>query len=365
MVIDDELLKPECNNLTLVRLILASAVILTHCYWIVHHVPGQDAFSAFLGAPLSVYAVDGFFFLSGFLVYGSLCRRIAVRPFMAARLARMMPALTVSVLLTALVGAVFTYSPPAIYWTGETARFIAFNLTFIGGHYSLTGILCGNEPCIVNGSLWTLRWEFFCYVALALLALMGLATPRRMLTVIVPVTVISAGVAHVPAVAALVAATAGKGGIYWMETADRLWTLFAAGIVAQILRPHIRLSWVALVLLGLTNLVAHRWGVNYHVQTLFVGYAVLCFGFLTARNGAISGRWPDYSFGMYIYAFPVMVLLSGSLRPDNHMLLAVANFVCTLPLAALSWHFVEKPILDLVRTRRKAVHQKNRALRST
>ncbi|WP_176592712.1 acyltransferase [Sphingobium sp. EM0848] len=353
MTIDDELLKPERNNLTLVRLVLASAVILTHCYWQVHHVMGKDPLSDWLGAPLSVYAVDGFFFLSGFLVYGSLRRRAHVRRFMVSRLARMMPALCVSVLLTVAVGALFTTAPLPTYFGGETARFAAYNLTLQGGHYSLTGIPCGDAPCVVNGSLWTLRWEFLCYLALAVLGLTGLSRPRLVLTIVAPVTLIVALIVHVPAIAGLVHSLGGKGGTYWVENADRLWTLFAAGVVAEILRDRIKLSWLVLALLGLANVAAYRWNVNFHVQTLFVGYAVLCCGFLSARHGAVSGRWPDYSYGMYIYAFPVMVLLAGLLRTDNYLLLALASFVCTLPLAALSWHFVEQPVLDLVRTRRK------------
>ncbi|WP_145198771.1 acyltransferase family protein [Sphingobium sp. B2] len=357
MTIDDDLLKPERNNLTLVRLVLASAVILTHCYWRVHHVGGQDQFSTWLGVPLSVYAVDGFFFLSGFLVYGSLRRRAHAGRFMVARLARMMPALVVSVLLTVLIGAFFTRLPPIGYLGGETARFVGNNLSLMGGHYSLSGIMCGARPCVINGSLWTLHWEMLCYLLLAAAALVGLSRARPMLMLVIPATVLVALLVHLPFVHAILGKIGGKGGLYFVEYADRLWTLFAAGIAAQLLRDRIRLSWAVLLLLTVANLLAHRWNINYHVQTLFVGYAVLCLGLLSAKNGAISGRWPDYSYGMYIYAFPVMMLAAGLMRIDNYLLLALMNFAFTLPLAALSWHFVEKPVLELVRNRRQRATQ--------
>lgn len=349
MRIDDEQLKPERNNLTLLRLVLASAVIVTHCYWWVHRVPGQDSFSKWLGVPLSVYAVDGFFFLSGFLVYGSLRRSASVSRFMAGRLARMMPGLTISVLLTAIAGAFFSTADFPTYFSGETLRFVLTNLSFLGGHYSLTGIMCGDAPCVINGSLWTLRWELFSYLTLAALALGGFARPRIMLAVVAPATIAGAFIVHVPAVAAFIHAV---GGAYWVENIDRLWTLFLAGAVAEILRPHITLSWIALIVLGAVNMAAHRLGMNFHIQTLFVGYAILCFGFLSARKGAVSGRWHDYSYGMYIYAFPVMVLTAGLLQTSDYRLLAAANFLLTLPLAILSWHFVEKPVLDHVKRRR-------------
>src|SRR3546814_8093344 len=88
MRIEESLLRPHANNLTLVRLVLASSVIYTHCYWALTGRMGEDDLSAFLGAPISVYAVDGFFFLSGFLVFASLQRSARVGGFLLARVAR-------------------------------------------------------------------------------------------------------------------------------------------------------------------------------------------------------------------------------------------------------------------------------------
>src|SRR3546814_4895336 len=54
MRIEESLLRPHANNLTLVRLVLASSVIYTHCYWALTGRMGEDDLSAFLGAPISV-----------------------------------------------------------------------------------------------------------------------------------------------------------------------------------------------------------------------------------------------------------------------------------------------------------------------
>ncbi len=65
-------------------------------------------------------------------------------------------------------------------------------------------------------------------------------------------------------------------------------------------------------------------------------------------------RVGDYSYGLYIYAFPVQGLvqhLFGPLTPAGNMLLALPP---TLVLAVLSWHLVEKPWLGSG-TRRRAV----------
>ncbi len=352
MVITDVQLRPEANNLTLVRLVLASVVVVTHCYWRVTGISGADQLSSFLGAPLSVYAVDGFFFLSGFLVYQSLGRR-GVGPFMGARLARLWPALAVTVILTVAVGLAITKASVPDYFGGATARFIFGNLSLAFGAYSLTGVECGNSLCTINGSLWTLTWEARCYALLALLGVVGLAGRRSMLFAILPMTGVFALLWHAPLVQDLARDLGGNALVYQLTIFDRLWPLFAAGIAASLLREHIRLNWWVLLALFAINLLAHRVGLGLHVRGLFIGYAVLCFGFLSACRGAVSGHWPDYSYGMYIYAFPVMMGIAAIWPTQNVLALSLANAALTLPLAALSWHWVEKPVLDHFRGRRQ------------
>lgn len=351
MKFDDRLLRPEANNLTLVRLVLASSVIYTHCYWLLSGRSGADDLSWLLGAPISAYAVDGFFFLSGFLVYASLHRRHRVGEFMLARIVRLWPALAFSVLLTVLAGFAFTSSPDD-YLGGATLQYLRNNLSLVAPAYNLTGVTCDGRPCVINGSLWTLPWEARCYVLLGFLALVGLAREKCMVRIVLPVSFGIALLWHVPGVQEAAAAQVGRDALYYPEMADRLWTLFALGAAAYIFRHHIPLSWTALGVLFLLNLAAHRWGFNLHVQALLVGYALLCFGFLSARRGSVSGSWHDYSYGMYIFAFPVMMAFGQWREWESHFLLAGVTALATFPLAVLCWHGVEQPALDWFRRRK-------------
>lgn len=342
MVIEDGKLKAFANNFTLIRIILASAVIITHSYWRVYGIEGQDHFSAFLGKPISAYAVDGFFFLSGFLVYPSLLRRKKLWPFAQARLARLWPALAVSVLLVVAVGAVITTASLAEYFGGPTRRFIIMNLLLQSKAYTLTGLFCGNELCNVNGSLWTIAWEVRCYALLGLLFMLGLTSERAMKWFVLPATVLFAVIWGV--LSANV--TLPENVTYYLGMTDRLWGMFALGIAAYIFRTKIHLSWGILALLFVASLAEGQTGYELHIGSIFIGYAVLCGGILTARHRAIAGHWPDYSYGMYIYAFPVMMVLAAQWRFENDVTLALANAAATLPLAILSWHYIEKPVLD-------------------
>jgi len=337
-----ELFGRNPNNFNFVRIFLASSVIFTHSFWVVTKIGGADPFSSVLGKPISAFAVDGFFFLSGLLVYGSLLRRQSLPSFLIARLSRLWPGLAVSVMLTIGVGAYFSSAHGAAYLHGDTLRFLSHNLTLRPGAYTLTGLDCDGAPCNVNGSLWTIAWELGCYLTLGALFLLSLAGEKTMRYIVLPLTFAFALLWH------LVPHATGKvGGLrYLLDMEDRLWTMFALGIAAYVWRDRIRLSWPVAVALLIGTLVQAHFGWSLHIDSLFIAYLVLCVGLLTAKTKAFSASWPDYSYGMYIYAFPVMMLLAQSFHFQNYWLLAAANFVCTVPLAALSWHFVEKPALE-------------------
>jgi peptidoglycan/LPS O-acetylase OafA/YrhL len=72
-----------------------------------------------------------------------------------------------------------------------------------------------------------------------------------------------------------------------------------------------------------------------------LGYAALT---LALRAPALP-LGADLSYGLYIYGWPVaqtLLHLYPGLAPIN---LAALSLACTLPLAAASWHLVERPAL--------------------
>lgn len=352
--ITDAQLRPANNDLTLVRLLLASLVIYSHAFYAVSGSDWDDL-AWLLGAPISNYAVDGFFTLSGFLVYRSIVNNGSIRFFILSRLARLWPGLIAMLVVVVLAGAAVSSLPLGAYLAGrETLKFLGLNATLLYSSFTLSGVQCGAQPCNVNGSLWTLPWEAHCYTILAVLALIGLSAPRRMTRIILPATLVFAIGWDVIA-PALDHGSVPQGLVYLLTRLDRLWVGFALGIACYLYRHRIRLSWAICLALLLGNVAVQRFvpEAGLHARQLFTAYFVLCLGFRGLGRGSISSHWPDYSYGMYIYAFPVMMALQQGLRFASPYPLALANFLCTVPLAALSWHLVEKPVLDRLKKVRK------------
>ena len=338
--IEELSLRSENNNFTFVRLVLASSVIFSHSYWRISGREGTDGLSSYLGKPISSFAVDGFFFLSGFLIYASSLRRNTAPTFLLARFARLWPALAVSVIITVAVGAAVTEVPWGAYFRGETARFVVRNLLLQGGAYRLTGVNCADAACNVNGSLWTIAWEVRCYLALAVLMMLKLSSAKIIGNFIAPASVAFC------VFWSFFPYTEG-GWFYFGDMIARLWTLFVLGMTAFVFRSQIRLSWLALA--GLSVFVFAVHGVSGPFAGVLeyglTGYGVLCVGFLTATTRAFSSTWPDLSYGVYIYAFPVMMVLAEFVMFSNPLSLAFMTLLATLPVAAASWYFIEKPVL--------------------
>jgi peptidoglycan/LPS O-acetylase OafA/YrhL len=344
MKFEDRLLAPSANNFNFVRLVLASSVIYTHAYAAVFRVYEVDALHWLFGAPISAYAVDGFFFLSGFLVYPSLIRNQSSVKFLVARFVRIWPGLAACVLLMVLAGRFLTLTPQ-LYFSGETLQFVFGHLTFVKAYYNLPGVVCGDALCNVNGSLWTLPWEVRCYLVLAVLGVLGWAKPRYMALAVLPLTVVMAIVWDLPIVSSFVFEHFGPGAIYIGDIIDRLWPMFALGMAAYIFRARLVFSWWILAVLAVLTWGAHQIGLGLHVRGLFAAYLVMMLGFRTTGRGAFSAKWQDYSYGMYIYGGPVMLALTLKHVWNSHLLLALATAGVTLIFAAASWNLIEKPAL--------------------
>lgn len=351
LALTDDLLKADRNNFTLLRLMLASGVVYTHA---VESMGAVDEASALFGCPLGWLAVNGFFSLSGFLMFRSLERNPSIGHFALSRFMRIWPGMFAMCVITAAFYAFFTTAPLSRYVFGqETLSFIYMNQLLMP-RYVLTDVYCPIngatriDYCAINGALWTIRWEVSCYVAIALLSLAGVLLRPRVSRWILPALVLFALVFTYPVVHQWLEARSWTH-IYLLEQIARLWTAFAIGAAAYACRHRIQLSWLgALAALGIVYLTQHFFFAEI-VREFAICYWVLCIGFLTVRPLPFAPSIPDYSFGVYIYHMPVMQVYRICVPGIEPHLLAVLSLLTVVPVAAASWYLVEKPAQELRR----------------
>jgi peptidoglycan/LPS O-acetylase OafA/YrhL len=128
----------------------------------------------------------------------------------------------------------------------------------------------------------------------------------------------------------------------------RLVFMFAAGASCFVLRDHIPMSpWIFWPLVIALVVASNKVDALFVVYTLAVSYVVLYLSYIPSGVIRQYNRIGDYSYGTYIYAFPVqqsVAALVPGVSPADMIWIAGAT---TIFLAFLSWHLVEKRALGL------------------
>jgi peptidoglycan/LPS O-acetylase OafA/YrhL len=350
----------ERNNFDMLRLFAATCVIFGHSFDLLHvREPfpnlGGDITWGFVGVLI-------FFSISGFLVSRSWARNPRVLPFALKRTLRLMPALLVAVLLSALVlGPLVSTEPLHVYLRDPATKAYVLQNAELQTNYTLPGVFAHNAyPTAVNGSLWTLPLEVKAYVFLMLVGLVGLLTRwRRAMPILAAVAVVICATAVRPSLAnhfgaLLVDIQSAPGLLHLVSVGSynvylELFAAFVVGAALYSVRDWVFLRWdlAALAVAGIVvaGIVGGPWP-DLACVTL-APYLVLCLAYRTAAYVRLPPWFGDYSYGVYVYAFPVQQVISQLVTPHSGWVLFVLAMPVTFGLAVLSWHFVERPALDL------------------
>lgn len=336
------------NNFDMIRFVAAALVLVDHSFVLTgrHGPPGPFAYETLGG-----FAVAVFFIVSGFLVAGSWQRAPQLWMFVTKRTLRIFPAYAAVVLVCALaLGPWWTELVRGQYFRHPQTWAYMWNLSFVELHYSLPGVFAHNPfPHAVNGSIWTLPIEAVMYIALAALGCIGLVTRGGVTALAAILAVVWFGWG--PALSAAPPV--------FVEVLPASYTVhlglwFFIGSAFWVWRDRIRYrADVAAALLALLW-ASQGTGVGAIVFHGALPYLVLWVAQLGVRWMNRFGRYGDFSYGMYLYAFPVqqsLTWLGGAIWPQPAYV--AASFAATLVFAVASWLLVERHALRLKPRRRQ------------
>ncbi|WP_298744250.1 acyltransferase [uncultured Microbacterium sp.] len=326
------------NSLNLIRLALAAAVIVWHSYAALGLPYPAPEFRNLLGA----LPVNGFFAISGFLIYRSWQNKPRVWDFLVARVVRIYPAFWACLIVTALVVA-----PIAVLLQGGSPLLQAFSvesLTYVLKNATLAMFQwrIGDSPTEIpytvswNASLWTLAWEFLCYLGLMVLGLLGMLRRRWLLAAAFAISIALNLLQMIPLFAVEV-----------IERVGRFSVFFLAGAIVAQYSHRIRANWVVTIA-ALTLMTACAWGPP---SAIVIQAPATALG-LILLGGLANPKWAelrnDISYGVYIYAFPIQQLLVVAGATGLGLVwFSTLAFTLTVPFAAISWFVIEKPALKL------------------
>jgi peptidoglycan/LPS O-acetylase OafA/YrhL len=336
------------NNFNFLRFMLASLVILTHSFNLLHRDNETLAFLTRKQLTLGTMSVDFFFVISGFLIANSWENRKTVLDYLRNRILRIYPGYVVAVMASVFIFGLLASSSPSAYLHSISAGHFLMDIIRLHKIQWLPSYAHNPEPGILNGSLWSIAIEFECYILLMVAGWIGLLRRRELMLAFFAISLLlSLGFLYsVPGIHQLVARLPDA-----IVQKLLVVTCFLSGTTLFLYRDEIRLS-PFLLRFSVAVLILTAMTTGFVLATMVVGAYVL---FYVAFSPKVKlndwGKKIDLSYGIYLYGWPIQQLtifyLGKSLNPYILTLIA-------LPLAcfcaALSWFCIEHPFLRMKKT---------------
>jgi peptidoglycan/LPS O-acetylase OafA/YrhL len=329
------------NNFNLIRLVAAAAVVFGHSFWISRSHKGfaDPMMSAFPFRELSGnLGVHAFFLISGILIAQSWCRTEKPVQFVTQRVARIFAALIVCLVFTAyVVGALGTTAPLRNYFASKPVHdYVLNNLWLTNVQWNIPTVFAdGPYVQSMNGSLWSLVIEIRMYILVLVFGVLGLiGAQKRMATAATAAVLIALFLLYRPLF-----------GHHLSTITDGIVPVFyfLGGVFVYAIRDVVAVRPThVLLLLGAVFLApAPAAHIVFH---FFFGALVLWAGGLRSLADWVKIR-NDFSYGIFLYGFPVQQLLALRFPGLNPYGLFVVAMAVVTVLAALSWFLIERPLL--------------------
>ena len=332
----------KLNNITELRLFFASCVIFSHAV----QLSGASHLDIIRIVMNSEVAVQGFFILSGYLVFGSYDRLRNARVFYWRRFLRIYPAYAIAVLLFLALGLLQAmFVGQNVRWS-DVPPYLLANLSTLNFLYpTVQGVFAGNPLDVINGALWSIKVELMFYALVPILYAIAVRYPIGLLSGLL----IAAGAIWWPALtyagdlAGVVVPLSfkyqvpgqlhffGLGIALFAHSQDRISTVALGGLTA--------FAVLLLLALGLTREALHAMGLVTVIGTISS----------LPQLKDVFGR-NDISYGVYLSHFPTIQLLLAAGAGQWPFLLFISTVLClVLTYGYLSWTYIERPALAWAR----------------
>lgn len=326
------------NNFGTLRIAFALLVIIGHAPELIDGNRERDFLVRMTGNAFSGdLAVDGFFLISGYLITKSARSSRSVTGYIGKRIARIYPGFIAAFIVSLLLfGTLSGGSISDVPVVKSAVKLFSLGLPVLPGSFA------GLPHPDLNGSMWTISYEFRCY--LLAIGIAFISTKARRPYFLAVITGFSVLYFYRDALPDIPHGSA----IFGSSTATiRLTFIFLVGSAYYIWRDVISLTRRGAVL-ALTACTAFLFvpPLAEPAFAIFGGYLIFWYALATPANHL--SRWidrTDPTYGLYLYAWPIQNLIIQTIPDVTPLTLIAVTLPIVFCFALLSWHCVERPFL--------------------
>ncbi|MEK5450121.1 acyltransferase family protein [Paenibacillus sp. FSL R7-0331] len=342
----EQVLKGRENYFDLIRLIAAIMVIFSHAYPL-SGAGYDDPLHRFSNGQVTLgnLAVFVFFIISGLLITQSYLYSNNIITFLKARVLRIFPGLIGVLLFSAfIIGPLVTSLPFGDYLSNRGVLTYLKAVFLFPMQWNLPGVFEDNAyGAAVNGSLWTIPFEFLCYLIVGVLGLLRILKHKYL------VLFLTACIFYYYIFSGTIA-PAGAGHLFGLEvnTLMELLLFFMMGTLACLFKDKIFFNKHLAMVCLLVLYISLYYGGFKSIFAVCGTYVILFLAFLpSGKLSKITARG-DFSYGIYLYAFPVQQTITYLFGGKTTVWINfILSLMVTFVLAILSWYIVERNFLKL------------------
>jgi peptidoglycan/LPS O-acetylase OafA/YrhL len=334
------------NNFDAIRILMALTVVWSHSFAIYLSTEDNEPISLLMNGTHNAgnLAVLVFFVISGYLICQSAFNSRSMLSFFDKRIRRIYPGYLVATTICAfIVVPLFSSHTDLSVWQIEKT----FGLNLLLKNYVPPSDAFGGRG-IVNGSLWSIPYEFWCYIGLASMTALFLRRAKWTAPLITALLILTR---------IWLDATGRKPGggitefiIGWQYIWFSVLPCFLAGTTLYLYRDSIqRNGFVALIGIAIMIVASHL-PVDRKIQEIatntllppVIAYATICLAFSSTIRWHNAAAFGDFSYGTYLYAYPIQLMMLACFPQLSFPLYTLACLTAALIAGIISWCLVER-----------------------
>lgn len=350
----------------MLRLTLAIFVLIDHSWTLGFGEEGLGWLGIETGGQLNRLPTLGFLIISGYFISRS-AGMLSVGRFLWHRGLRILPGLWVCLLVTAIVFAPIAAAREDISLSGQwfaadgPVTYVWVNAFASMNQFGISGLLenvpysAGPGTGVFDGSLWSLKYEMLAYLAAVLLCgglifqqyrkAIALLAGVVFLTLAVWITYNTVRFGSWPYTIPGATPNLPLIGPINVNQAVSLGSAFLLGMCMNVFGHRIPIRWQWAVLAGVTLAVSVFTAAFPVVGVPAWAYLLMYLAVKVRPPLRDQWRQHDYSYGVFLYAFPVQQMLAlWGFTWGGVWGYSLVAAVVTLIIAAGSWHLVEQPM---------------------